>query len=126
MSHGTRGPTAQRPDDWCHPRTSDTTLLFVSEPIAHRARHARLLAIERDLIDGRGFVRLRRLARPDCGAPGPADRTFGWQDVREARGLTALVDPFDRLIAGTALRLDAPLLTLDERIRRSGLVRTVW
>jgi PIN domain nuclease of toxin-antitoxin system len=49
-----------------------------------------------------------------------------WEDLREARGLAALVDPFDRLIAGTALRLDAPLITGDQRIRTSGLVRTVW
>jgi PIN domain nuclease of toxin-antitoxin system len=49
-----------------------------------------------------------------------------WDDIREARGLEALVDPFDRLIAGTAIRLDAPLITGDERIRASDLVRTVW
>jgi PIN domain nuclease of toxin-antitoxin system len=58
--------------------------------------------------------------------PGLPIEPLGWEDVREARTLTALVDPFDRLIAGTALRLEAPLLTGDERIRRSGLVRTVW
>jgi PIN domain nuclease of toxin-antitoxin system len=46
--------------------------------------------------------------------------------LSEARGLTGMVDPFDRLIAGAALRLDAPLLTNDARIRDSGLVRTVW
>jgi PIN domain nuclease of toxin-antitoxin system len=55
----------------------------------------------------------------------PIER-LGWDDIREARGLTGLGDPFDRLIAGTALRLEVPLLTNDERIRRSGLVRTVW
>ena len=49
-----------------------------------------------------------------------------WEDVREARGLAALVDPFDRLIAGTAVRLGAPLITSDERIRRCGLVPTIW
>jgi len=49
-----------------------------------------------------------------------------WDDIREARGLAVLVDPFDRLIAGTAIRLDAPLITGDERIRASGLVRTIW
>ena len=49
-----------------------------------------------------------------------------WDDIREARGLAVLVDPFDRLIAGTAIRLDAPLITGDERIRDSGLVRTIW
>jgi PIN domain nuclease of toxin-antitoxin system len=36
------------------------------------------------------------------------------------------VDPFDRLIAGTAIRLDAPLITGDELIHASGLVRTIW
>ena len=49
-----------------------------------------------------------------------------WADIREARGLASLVDPFDRLIAATAVRLDVPLLTNDERIRDSGLVRTIW
>jgi len=58
--------------------------------------------------------------------PGLPIERLVWDDVREARGLAGLVDPFDRLIAGTALRLDAPLLTNDARIRDSGLVRTVW
>jgi PIN domain nuclease of toxin-antitoxin system len=58
--------------------------------------------------------------------PGLPIERLVWDDIREARGLATLVDPFDRLIAGTALRLDAPLLTNDERIRDSGLVRTVW
>ncbi len=58
--------------------------------------------------------------------PGLPIERLVWDDIHEARGLTGLVDPFDRLIAGTALRLDAPLLTNDERIRDSGLVRTVW
>ena len=49
-----------------------------------------------------------------------------WDDVREARGLAVLVDPFDRLIAGTPIRLDASLITGDERIRASGLVGTIW
>ena len=51
---------------------------------------------------------------------------LGWDDIREARGLARLVDPFDRLIAASAVRLDVPLITGDERIRGSGLVRTVW
>ncbi len=58
--------------------------------------------------------------------PGLPIEPLGWDDIREARGLARLVDPFDRLIAGTALRLDVPLLTNDERIRASGLVRTIW
>jgi PIN domain nuclease of toxin-antitoxin system len=58
--------------------------------------------------------------------PGFVIEPLGWEDVREARALVGLVDPFDRLIAGTAVRLEAPLLTGDERIRRSALVPTVW
>ena len=61
-----------------------------------------------------------------AGQPGLPIESLGWDDIREARGLVALVDPFDRLIVGTALRLAAPLLTGDDRIRQSGLVRTVW
>jgi len=80
------------------------------------------------------FERGRIRSRPgldECHAmiaafPGLPIEPLGWEDVREARGLTTLVDPFDRLIAGTALRLEVPLLTSDERICRSGLVRTVW
>lgn len=49
-----------------------------------------------------------------------------WGDVREARALAPLVDPFDRLIAAAAIRLDVPLITADERISASRLVRTLW
>lgn len=35
-------------------------------------------------------------------------------------------DPLDRIIAGTALVSGAVLITADERIRRSGAVRTIW
>jgi PIN domain nuclease of toxin-antitoxin system len=49
-----------------------------------------------------------------------------FEDIREARALDALVDPFDRLIAGVAVRLDYPLITNDERILESGLVRVIW
>jgi PIN domain nuclease of toxin-antitoxin system len=58
--------------------------------------------------------------------PGLPIEPLVWEDSREAHGLAALVDPFDRLIAGTAIRLDAPLITGDARIRASGLVRTIW
>jgi PIN domain nuclease of toxin-antitoxin system len=48
------------------------------------------------------------------------------EDVREARGLVPLLDPFDRSIAAAAVRLDASLITSDVRIRESGLLRTLW
>ena len=35
-------------------------------------------------------------------------------------------DPADRIIVATALRLGVPLITKDEKIRRSKLVRTIW
>lgn len=35
-------------------------------------------------------------------------------------------DPADRIIVATALRLGVPLVTKDEKIRRSKLVRTIW
>ena len=47
-------------------------------------------------------------------------------DVDAARAFTMLGDPFDRLVAGTAVRLEAPLLTADERIARSSIVDVVW
>jgi len=47
-------------------------------------------------------------------------------DVDEARALRELRDPFDRMIAGTAIRLGLPLLTRDETMRASRRVRTLW
>jgi PIN domain nuclease of toxin-antitoxin system len=49
-----------------------------------------------------------------------------WEDVREARALASLADPFDRLITGTAVRIGVPLLTNDDRIHASRLVPVVW
>ena len=48
-----------------------------------------------------------------------------WEDVNEARGLP-FDDPFDCLIAGTALRIGVPLITKDTVISESGLLETVW
>jgi len=48
-----------------------------------------------------------------------------WEDVNEARSLP-FDDPFDCLIAGTALRIGVPLITKDTVISESGLVETVW
>ena len=48
-----------------------------------------------------------------------------WEDVNEARGLP-FDDPFDCLIAGTALRLGLPLITKDTVIAESQLIETIW
>ena len=38
----------------------------------------------------------------------------------------ALGDPWDRFITATAMALDLPLVTRDQRITDSGLVGTIW
>lgn len=47
-------------------------------------------------------------------------------DVEAARALRDLVDPHDRLIAGTAMRLSLPLLTADARLAKHSNVRALW
>lgn len=49
-----------------------------------------------------------------------------WEDIIQAYTVAALVDPFDRLIVGTANRLRCPLITRDNRIAESRLVAVVW
>lgn len=46
--------------------------------------------------------------------------------VSEARALPILRDPFDRLIAGTAIALGLPLITPDTRIAESRRLRVIW
>ena len=46
--------------------------------------------------------------------------------VSEARALPALRDPFDRLIAGTAVAHGVPLISPDRRVAASGRVTVVW
>lgn len=83
-----------------------------------------MLLIERGRI--RSHFDLEEWQELVAAFPGLPIEPLVWEDVREARGLAWLVDPFDRLIAGTAVRLDAPLIMGDERIRNSGMLRTVW
>ena len=44
----------------------------------------------------------------------------------EAATFTSVRDPYDRLIIAQARVVGLPLITGDERIQDSGLVRTVW
>jgi len=46
--------------------------------------------------------------------------------VSEARSLPTLRDPFDRLIAGTAVALGLPLITADTRIAAARRVQVIW
>jgi PIN domain nuclease of toxin-antitoxin system len=57
--------------------------------------------------------------------PGFSIVSLEWTDVKEARSLP-FDDPFDCFIAGTALRLDAPLITRDQKIVDSKRVQTFW
>jgi PIN domain nuclease of toxin-antitoxin system len=54
--------------------------------------------------------------------------SFLWNALAssEARSLPALRDPFDRLIAGTAVALGVPLITPDVRIAAAPRVRVIW
>ena len=54
---------------------------------------------------------------------------LGINDIQlllEAASFTALTDPYDRLIVAQARVAGLPLITGDEQIQGSGLVRTVW
>jgi PIN domain nuclease of toxin-antitoxin system len=59
------------------------------------------------------------------GSRGFSIAALEWLDVDTARTLP-FADPYDCLIAGTALRMAMPLITRDEEIVRSRLVETVW
>lgn len=48
------------------------------------------------------------------------------QLLLEAASLTGIKDPYDRLIVAQARVAGMPLITGDEKIHDSGLVRTVW
>jgi PIN domain nuclease of toxin-antitoxin system len=48
------------------------------------------------------------------------------QLLLEAASVTTLPDPYDRLIVAQARVAGLALITGDEKIQESGLVRTVW
>ena len=82
------------------------------------------------LLHDEGRIRLQQGFSAWCDA---VEATDGFRiepllraDVEEARSLRGLVDPHDRLIAGTAVRLGAPLITRDRRISKDTRVRTLW
>lgn len=54
----------------------------------------------------------------------PLDARIAARSVHTADGFQG--DPADQLIAATAIELDVPLVTADERLLRSPAVRTVW
>src|SRR5439155_1335345 len=82
------------------------------------------------LLEERGRVQLGLPFERWCDlveeSPGlllsPLDRTH----ASEARALPTLKDPFDRLIAGTAVALGIPLISPDSRIASAGRVKVIW
>ncbi|MBI3001062.1 MAG: PIN domain-containing protein [Deltaproteobacteria bacterium] len=48
------------------------------------------------------------------------------QLLLEAAAIPAIKDPYDRMIVAQARVLGLPLITGDDEIQESGLVRTVW
>lgn len=54
----------------------------------------------------------------------PIDARIAARSVRIAENFHG--DPADQLIAATAIELDVPLVTADERLRASPAVRTIW
>jgi PIN domain nuclease of toxin-antitoxin system len=54
----------------------------------------------------------------------PVDTVAAWAVGRVPR--EAVSDPWDRMIAATALTRDVPLVTYDKKLRAVPLLRTVW
>lgn len=90
-----------------------TVCLFEVGQLEERGRVSLGVPFERwcDLIEATGPLLLLPLER---------------SHVSEARALPMLRDPFDRLIAGTAVALGLPLVTPDARIAEAKRVRVIW
>jgi PIN domain nuclease of toxin-antitoxin system len=87
-----------------------------------------VILMEVVLLERRGRVEVayRELREQLSVRPGlPLEPLFP-EDIDEARGLRLLPDPFDCLIAATARRLGLALITCDESITETRVVRTYW
>jgi PIN domain nuclease of toxin-antitoxin system len=70
-----------------------------------------------------GFAQLRTAVE---GAPALRFLPLDLRQLDEFAGLTAIRDPFDRLIIGAARALGAKLISRDRALGEHGLVQTVW
>lgn len=81
------------------------------------------------ILVARGYIQIPQRFDHWCrgieNSPGFAMAALEWLDVDEARKLP-FSDPFDCLIAGSAIRREMPLITRDRAIMESGLVDTIW
>lgn len=80
---------------------------------------ARRIEVDGDVSEWLGDV-LRELSVEVV----PIDVHIAARSVRIAENFHG--DPADQLIAATAIQLDIPLVTADERLLRSPAVRTIW
>ena len=81
-------------------------------------------------LEERGRLRLRLPFEDWCseleGSAGLRILPLDLGVVSEARALPTLRDPFDRLIAGTAVAHGVPLISPDKRVATSGRLAVVW
>ncbi len=81
-------------------------------------------------LEERGRLRLRLPFEEWCGlfeeSAGLRILPLDLGVVSEARALPTLRDPFDRLIAGTAVAHGVPLISPDRRVAGSGRLKVVW
>jgi PIN domain nuclease of toxin-antitoxin system len=82
------------------------------------------------------LILLRELGRIEIGlpelrtaleqAPGLRFLALDLRQLEEFAAHTSIRDPFDRLIASACRVVDGRLITRDDSLRRSGLIRTIW
>jgi PIN domain nuclease of toxin-antitoxin system len=75
---------------------------------------------------GRTTVGLPELRTAMEHAPGLRFLALDWKQLDEFAALVAIRDPFDRLIVSACRAVDSPLVTKDDALQASGVVRTVW
>jgi PIN domain nuclease of toxin-antitoxin system len=87
-----------------------------------------VVLMEITLLEQKGVLALsyRKLRDQLAARPGLPVEALTAADVDEARALHGLKDPFDRLIAGTAIRLGHPLLSSDPAFEDIDRLRTYW
>jgi PIN domain nuclease of toxin-antitoxin system len=75
---------------------------------------------------GRIKIGLPQLRETLDSIPGLRFLSLDLQQLDQFVSLTAIRDPFDRLIMSAARSLNAELISRDEGLGESGLVRIVW
>ena len=75
---------------------------------------------------GRIRIGLPQLRETFDSAPGLRFLPLDLHQLDQFASLTGIRDPFDRLIMSAARSLKADLISRDEELGQSGLVRTVW